>query len=160
MCCLVVFYKNWERKMSLKFLAKSAVLMVFLLAAGIFLRNMASAEAPLSVSLTSNGTSTAQSFILGEPIVLNGSVDFYTTDVSSAQVALTINGPVPVTQALPAVDGLYTYASKYLTVKVTSTTTTFANGGTLGSTVGTVGTVGSTLSTLGTLSSGSSCECT
>ena len=87
-------------------------------------------------------------------------MDFYTTDVSSAQVALTINGPVPVTQALPAVDGLYTYASKYLTVKVTSTTTTFSNGGTLGSTVGTVGTVGSTLSTLGTLGSGSSCECT
>ncbi|MBK50684.1 MAG: hypothetical protein CL768_06655, partial [Chloroflexi bacterium] len=144
--------------MSLKFLAKSAVLMVFLLAAGIFLRNMASAEAPISVSLTSNGTSTAQSFILGEPIVLNGSVDFYTSDVSSAQVALTINGPVPVTQALPAVDGLYTYASKYLTVKVTSTTTTVSNGGTLGSTVGTVG---STLSTLGTLgSSGSGCECT
>ena len=134
--------------------------MVFLRAAGIFLRNMASAEAPLSVSLNSNGTSTAQNFILGEPIVLNGSVDFYTTDVSSAQVALTINGPVPVSQALPAVDGLYTYASKYLTVKVTSTTTTFSNGGTLGSTVGTVGTVGSTLSTLGTLSSGSSCECT
>ena len=51
--------------MSLKFLAKSAVLMVFLLAAGIFLRNMASAEAPISVSLTSNGTSTAQSFKLG-----------------------------------------------------------------------------------------------
>ena len=147
--------------MSLKFLAKSAVLMVFLLSAGIFLRNMASAEAPISVSLSSNGTTTAQSFILGEPIVLNGSVDFYTTDVSSAQVALTINGPVPVTQALPAVDGLYTYASKYLTVKVTSTTTTFSNGGTVGSTLGTSGsTLGTTGSTLGTLGSGTSCECT
>ena len=66
------------------------------------------------------GTASKASYLLGEKVEIPGSVEFADMDPSQAEVTLVIDGPQPVAQPLPVIQGTYSYPANNLEVTVSS----------------------------------------
>ena len=97
--------------------ARSTILLAVLIAGALFTRGLVVADPAFEVVV---GTASKASYLLGEKVEIPGSVEFADMDPSQAEVTLVINGPQPVAQPLPVIQGTYSYPANNLEVTVSS----------------------------------------